>query len=294
MTVANPTRRHLLSLTALVPVFLAGCVSRSDYDAVQAENDRLRQQVGRLQGAIRYTVNSDLLFASASWQLSADGKDIIAKMAAQLAPSQQNKIVVNGYTDNAPVGASLRRQGITTNLILSQKRADSVMQYMISQGVRPELVSAVGHGDADPVAANDTPEGRARNRRVELTLAGPVDPNPVGRVEFSGGTVAAGIGFSWGSGTLVYQGKTYNFRADGFAVGDVGASSIDAVGGVYNLTKIEDFPGNYTVLDAGVTLAGGGSLVTMRNPHGVIIQARSTTAGLRVNLGAAGVKISMR
>jgi chemotaxis protein MotB len=46
------------------------------------------------------------------------------------------------------------------------------MQFMISQGVNPSMVSAQGFGDADPVASNDTPEGRARNRRVELTLAG--------------------------------------------------------------------------------------------------------------------------
>ena len=64
------------------------------------------------------------------------------------------------------------RQGITSNLVLSQKRADNVMQFMISQGVNPSMVSAKGFGDADPVASNDTPEGRAKNRRVELTLAG--------------------------------------------------------------------------------------------------------------------------
>ena len=46
------------------------------------------------------------------------------------------------------------------------------MQYMISQGVKPNLVSAHGFGDSDPVASNDTPEGRAQNRRVELTLSG--------------------------------------------------------------------------------------------------------------------------
>jgi len=63
------------------------------------------------------------------------------------------------------------RQGVTTNLILSQKRADNVMQYMISQGVKPDLVSAHGFGEADPVAPNDTPAGRAQNRRVELTVA---------------------------------------------------------------------------------------------------------------------------
>ena len=64
------------------------------------------------------------------------------------------------------------RQGITTNLILSQKRAENVMNFMISQGVKPGLLSAQGYGDADPVASNDTADGRAQNRRVELTLAG--------------------------------------------------------------------------------------------------------------------------
>ena len=63
-------------------------------------------------------------------------------------------------------------QGITSNLVLSQKRAENVMQFMISQGVNPNLVSARGFGDADPIASNDTPAGRAQNRRVELTLAG--------------------------------------------------------------------------------------------------------------------------
>jgi chemotaxis protein MotB len=64
------------------------------------------------------------------------------------------------------------REGVTSNLILSQKRADNVMQFMISQGVKPNLVTAQGFGDADPVAPNDTAAGRAQNRRVELTLAG--------------------------------------------------------------------------------------------------------------------------
>jgi chemotaxis protein MotB len=103
--------------------------------------------------------------------MSEQGKQIIARMASQLAPTQQNKLVVNGYTDNAPIGPALRRQGVTSNEILSQKRADAVMQFLISQGVRPELVSAHGYGEADPVAPNNTAAGRAQNRRVELTLA---------------------------------------------------------------------------------------------------------------------------
>jgi chemotaxis protein MotB len=63
------------------------------------------------------------------------------------------------------------KEGVTSNLILSQKRADTVMQYIISQGVKPNLISAQGFGEANPVASNATPEGRAQNRRVELTLA---------------------------------------------------------------------------------------------------------------------------
>jgi chemotaxis protein MotB len=93
-------------------------------------------------------------------------------MASQLAPTQQNKLLVTGYTDNSPIGPELQRQGVTSNQVLSQKRAETVMQYLISQGLNPGLVTARGLGDADPVASNDTAQGRAKNRRVELTLAG--------------------------------------------------------------------------------------------------------------------------
>jgi chemotaxis protein MotB len=130
-------------------------------------------QISRLQGAIKYTVNSDLLLPPGGWEMSGDGKQVIAKLASHLAPTQQNKIVVNGYTDNAPIGRELQRKGITSNEILSQNRAENVMQFMISQGVNAELVSARGFGEANPIAPNNTAQGRAQNRRVELTLAGP-------------------------------------------------------------------------------------------------------------------------
>jgi chemotaxis protein MotB len=177
------------SIPALVAVAVlaTGCVSQSKYDQqvelnqqLQSQNQQLQgqaaaaqAQVARLQGAIRYTVNSDLLFQSGSWEMSPDGQKIIAKLAQRLAPTQQNKLVVEGYTDDAPIGAALKKRGVTTNLELSQKRAESVMQFMISQGLRPELVTAKGLGESNPVAPNTTPAGRAQNRRVELSLAGP-------------------------------------------------------------------------------------------------------------------------
>ncbi len=175
-----------LIVTSLVSTtLLTGCVVwKSDYDALQAQNQQLQQQVAsqqaeitadkaqinRLQGAIQYTVNSDLLFAPGSWNMSARGQQIIAGFASKLAPTQQNKLLVRGYTDNTPIGPELQRQGVTSNQELSQKRADAVMQFLISQGVKPDLVEAKGFGDADPVASNATPQGRAKNRRVVLAL----------------------------------------------------------------------------------------------------------------------------
>ena len=124
-----------------------------------------------------YTVNSDLLFRSGSWEMSPQGQEIIAKLAPKLAPYQQTKIVVNGYTDNAPHRVRrCKRQGVTSNEVLSQKRAEAVMQYLISQGVKPDMISARGFGEAKPIAPNNTAKGRAQNRRVELTLAGQTSP----------------------------------------------------------------------------------------------------------------------
>jgi chemotaxis protein MotB len=185
MTTIAP-KSHLLAGALLSSVMLAGCVSRSDYDALQTENQRLRQQVasqsaeladarqqvGRLQGAIEYTVNSDLLFRPGSWEMNERGKEIIADLAKKLAPTQQNKLMVSGYTDDAPIGPALQRQGIASNQELSQKRADTVRQFLVTQGARPDLVAAQGFGEANPVTPNDTAKGRAQNRRVVLSVAG--------------------------------------------------------------------------------------------------------------------------
>ncbi len=85
---------------------------------------------------------------------------------------QQNAAMAQQDTDNALVGPALQREGITSNQILSQKRAENVMEFLISQGLNPSLVEAHGFGDAKSVASNKTPKGRAETRRVELTLAG--------------------------------------------------------------------------------------------------------------------------
>ena len=172
---------RVISFLAIV---LSACVSQQAYNALEADYNQLNQRlsgeisaqqvhISRLQGAIKVAVNSDLLFPSGSWQMPPQAAQLIAKMAPILAPFQQTTIIVTGYTDNTPIGPELRQQGVDSNQQLSLKRAQTVGNYLISQGVNPNLVTERGLGDADPVAPNDTPQGRAQNRRVELTLAGP-------------------------------------------------------------------------------------------------------------------------
>lgn len=173
-----------LSAVLLLPtMLLGGCVWKSDFDALQSQNQQLQQQLtattnelnatkvqaGQLGGAILFTVNSDLAFAPGSWQLTARGKSLIGSFAKKLGPTQQQKLVVTGYTDNAPVGPRLVSQGVTSNQILSEKRAQAVMEYMISHGIRPDMVMAKGMGDQNPVASNTTSAGRAKNRRVDIS-----------------------------------------------------------------------------------------------------------------------------
>jgi chemotaxis protein MotB len=171
---------RLIAVSLLSTTMLTGCVVwQSDYDKLQSQNQQLQQQlaasqqqVSRLQGAIKYTVNSDLLFASGSWEMRQQGQQVIANMAKKLAPTQQNHILVSGYTDNAPIGPALAAQGVTTNQELSEKRAEAVRDFLVSQGLSPDLVTAKGFGEANPVAPNTTAQGRSANRRVELSLVG--------------------------------------------------------------------------------------------------------------------------
>jgi chemotaxis protein MotB len=160
-----------LCLGALV---LSACVSQSQYDAATAENQRLKAQLAAMQAEQKYVEAADYLFPSGGFQLSPAGQ---AELANNIVPKlkglQNAKIVVYGYTDNVPVGPELQRQGIPDNLVLSTRRAATVANFLVAQGINPNIVSAKGVGDTRPVAPNDTPQGRAQNRRIEITVQGP-------------------------------------------------------------------------------------------------------------------------
>ena len=139
--------------------------------------------------------------------------------------------------------------------------------------------------------------GYGRGCSIGLILVSAVgqEKTPDGTVEFSGGSVAAGVGYSWGSGTLTYKGMKYSITVDGLSAGaEAGVTSITASGSVYNLKKLEDFDGNYTAAGTGATVGGGASVVTMKNQNGVVIDNVSTTQGLKLSLAAGGVKVKIK
>ena len=105
-------------------------------------------------------------FATNSADLTSGAREKLARFSGLTAPYPGLMISVEGYTDNTGKAES--------NLSLSQARATSVVNYLIQQGVKPEVVSAKGLGDANPIADNATGEGRAQNRRVEIVVSGEV------------------------------------------------------------------------------------------------------------------------
>jgi hypothetical protein len=113
----------------------------------------------------------------------------------------------------------------------------------------------------------------------------------------SGGSVAIGIGYTWGHGTLYYSKdhKEYKFKLSGISVVDVGGAGITAEGEVYNLATPADLSGNYSAVTAGLTIVAGGSVACLKNDNnGVVIKLHSQTGGLRFNLSANGMHITLQ
>jgi outer membrane protein OmpA-like peptidoglycan-associated protein len=111
------------------------------------------------------TLSGQVLFVTGKSELLPAARDQLDQVAAALKDQGDVKpIVVEGYTDS--VGSD------ATNQKLSKDRAESVRAYLVSKGVPSEKITSVGKGEANPVASNDTPDGRANNRRVEIIVAG--------------------------------------------------------------------------------------------------------------------------
>jgi hypothetical protein len=117
---------------------------------------------------------------------------------------------------------------------------------------------------------------------------------PDATLKVSATAVAAGAGYSWGTGKLSYRGKDYDITLDGLTVGTVGVTSIEAVGEVYDLRKLEDFAGTYEAVVAGSTIGGGAGATTMKNQNGVVVKMSATTLGVGLTIGVSGVKLALK
>lgn len=120
------------------------------------------------------------------------------------------------------------------------------------------------------------------------------EKKPDATVKMTGKSLAAGVGYSWGSGVLTYQGKDYPFSVSGLSAGNIGASSAELSGQVFNLKNLDDFNGNFTSVGGGATVAGGGGGMSMRNQNGVVMNVVGTTKGLSFKLGADGMKVELK
>ena len=119
------------------------------------------------------------------------------------------------------------------------------------------------------------------------------DAQPSATVAIETKAVAVGVGYSWGDGVLSFQEEEYTFKIKGLSVIDVGISSISAQGDVYNLEKVEDFPGTFSAAEAGVAVGGGAGTQVMKNQNGVVMKVTSKKVGVQLKLAPEGLKVEM-
>lgn len=115
-----------------------------------------------------------------------------------------------------------------------------------------------------------------------------------GTIHLSVGSVAAGIGWTWGEGQLTFQGADHNFEIKGLSVADVGISKLSASGVVHHMVSLDQFNGTYYGVKAGATIAGGVGAIALKNNHGVVLELNATEQGLKFALGPQGVTIKLK
>jgi chemotaxis protein MotB len=169
--------------TAIEPLPLANLVQRKRIEAIKRERERLMSLARALSktlaplvkaGKVRVTqngrgvsveINASALFDSGDAALTGEAKDTLRTVAG-LLKDDTHLVQVEGYTDNVPITNAL----FASNWELSAVRASSVVRLFIDSGVGASRLTAVGNGENMPVASNGDPAGRARNRRVAVTI----------------------------------------------------------------------------------------------------------------------------
>lgn len=165
-SVAAP--RSAVNPSPAVPGKPADAASDGESLAAALPLDELGSEVEVIvnKRTVSLRVNSEILFDTGQADLSGHGLSVLKRMA-QVLSSKGYDITVEGHTDSVPVRASAR---YPSNWELSSARASSVVRYLQANGIDKAHLKAVGYADTRPIGDNHDPDGRARNRRVELVI----------------------------------------------------------------------------------------------------------------------------
>lgn len=125
-------------------------------------------KINEMKDGVTVNLSEDILFPSGSAVLNKSGQTVIAKVSGKLK-NIPHQIIVAGFTDNIPIRGTLAKV-YPTNWELAGARAASVVRVLEASGLDSKKLSAVSFADTQPVAGNDTAEGRAQNRRIEIRL----------------------------------------------------------------------------------------------------------------------------
>jgi chemotaxis protein MotB len=148
-----------------------GSLAKAERDLVKALQPEISKgtvSVHQSGDALTINLASSLLYDSGQDQLKAGGTDALKRVGGVLKDFPEKQVHVAGYTDNVAIKGALQKK-FPSNKELSDARANSAAQALRDGGVSSNL-SAEGHGDSNPIASNNTPAGRAKNRRVEVIV----------------------------------------------------------------------------------------------------------------------------
>lgn len=139
-------------------------------EQMRAELESKDVTISKLQGKLTVTILDRILFDSGEAVVRTDGEAVLQKIAALLKQHPELKIHVIGHTDNVPIRPGARSR-FASNWELSTARALAAVRFLTERaGVPPQRLGAVGYGEFRPIADNATAEGRARNRRIAITI----------------------------------------------------------------------------------------------------------------------------
>jgi chemotaxis protein MotB len=181
------SRRNSELMSVAVSLDRAVRLRDNEIAELEREQQELGDEVARwaVRGAIRMQLLADglhlllphdVLFGSGTTELSTEGRELIVELVQEVN-QQPYQIAVLGFTDNVPVGPELADR-YPSNWELSGARAASVVRVMQAEGIPAEQLIAISRGETGAIAPNDTPEGRAQNRRIDVRIRPVVNAPP--------------------------------------------------------------------------------------------------------------------